>query len=283
MAFLVRLREAARPTEGVRDKLRTLRSPLPRRTRAAIIAAQVRGAWSQRSKYFRVPYQTSTLLLDKHSLDIDVKTIRGILAGTYFHSDFAERVVIDGGAHKGYYAVRALEHGAEAVYSYEPELSNYQALKLTRDMCPQRQHWSIERIALSDADGDAVLNVSGESWAHSLLVPASGGVISTQEIETRRLSSILDDVRDRHPRHPLIVKLNIEGAAGTVLLATRANDWAQVEELWCEFEANDPCSRAEIEEHLSAAGFTPRVETVGKRLARYLRARSTSSVVTAGG
>jgi FkbM family methyltransferase len=219
-----------------------------------------------------VPYGTSTLLLGKQSLDIDVETMRGVLAGEYFDSEFADRVVVDGGAHKGYYAVRALERGAEAVYSYEPELSNYQALNLTRDMSPRRQRWSIERIALSDTEGHALLNVTASSWAHSLLVP-TGPAISTQEVETRRLSSILDHVRDSHPSRPLIVKLNIEGAAGTVLLATRPSDWEQVVELWCEFEANDPCSRTQIEEHLSAADFTP-VETVGQTLARYHRAQA---------
>jgi FkbM family methyltransferase len=226
----------------------------------------VRGAWS--TGYFRVPYGISTLLLGKQSLDIDVETIRGVLAGEYFDSEFADRVVIDGGAHKGYYAMRALERGAEAVYSYEPELSNYQALMITRDMSPRKHRWRIERIALSDAEGHAALHVTASSWAHSLLAPAEGGVIATQEVPTQRLSSILDHVRDGHPGRPLIVKLNIEGAAGTVLLATTPSDWEQVVELWCEFEVNEPYSRAQIDEHLSTANLAP-VETIHQTLVRY--------------
>jgi FkbM family methyltransferase len=147
-------------------------------------------------------------------------------------------------------------------------------------MSPRRQRWSTERIALSDTEGHAVLNVTDSSWAHSLLVPAESGVVGTQEVETRRLSSILDHVRDNHPSRPLIVKLNIEGAAGTVVLATRPSDWEQVVELWCEFEANEPCSRDQIDEHLSAADFTP-VQTVGQTLVRYRRAASTSLVMMA--
>jgi hypothetical protein len=42
--------------------------------------------------------------------------------------------------------------------------------------------------------------------------------------------------------------------------------------MWCEFEANDPCPRDNVEQHLSAIGFTP-VETRGTTLARYQRSR----------
>jgi hypothetical protein len=92
----------------------------------------------------------------------------------------------------------------------------------------------------------------------------------TQKIDTRPLNSILEVVRQVHPTRELIVKLNIEGAAGTVLLATVPGDWDQVVELWCEFEANEPCPPALIEEHLVAAGFTP-VEHVAPTLTRYSR------------
>jgi FkbM family methyltransferase len=271
VTYFERLKAVARSAASLYADLQwTIRSPLSRRTRIAIAVAQIRGGWSQRPKYFQVPFGSSTLLLDQQTLYIDVQTIRGVLAGEYFDSNFAGRVVIDGGAHKGYYAVRALERGAQAVYSYEPEMSNYQALSLTRDMTPRANCWRTERVALSDAEGRVVLNVSDESWAHSLLVPASGDVTSTQEVGTRALSSILDEVREGHPTRELIVKLNIEGAAGTVLLATDPSDWEQVVELWCEFEVNEPCPRERIEEHLSAAGFMP-AEHVGQTLARFHR------------
>lgn len=85
----------------------------------------------------------------------------------------------------------------------------------------------------------AALHVSGESWAHSLLDPASGGDLGTQEVETCTLSAILDTARTNHPSRDIVVTLNVEGFAGTVLLATQRSDWERVVDLWCEFEANE--------------------------------------------
>jgi hypothetical protein len=85
-----RLRGAFRSAQQLRHEVRwTLRTPLPRRTKLAIAAAQIRGTLSRRPKYFRVPYGSSTLLLGNQTLAIDVATIRGVLAGEYFESDFA--------------------------------------------------------------------------------------------------------------------------------------------------------------------------------------------------
>jgi len=247
----------------------TLRAPLPRRTKAAIAAAQLWRPWSKRP-YFRVGYGTSTLLLGRQGLDIDVLTILGVLTGQYFDSDHRGRVIIDGGAHKGYYAVRALERSADAVYSFEPEAANYDAMRLTRELCPLKDRWHIERVALTAAGQDATLNVSAESWAHSLLEPASGGVVGNQTVPARQLPSVLASVRRAHPTSDVIVKLNIEGSAGTVVLSTSPGDWAQVIELWCEFETNEPCPREQIEGHLTAAGFTL-AQTIPPTVVQYLR------------
>ncbi len=95
----------------------------------AIAEAQLRTAYVRRSgrTYFNVPWNGDRLLLRRDSLDIDM-AMREILTGVYFDSDFAGRIVIDGGAHKGYYAVRALHHGAHVVY-----FAGARSLELHRD------------------------------------------------------------------------------------------------------------------------------------------------------
>ncbi len=246
-------------TFGLDGAKRIIRSRLPWRTRLSLLWLKTRLAvgWKPRGKYVRVSLAEFTLLLGRDSLLIDTQSMRGMLIDEYFDAPMRGRVVLDVGAHKGYYSARALLAGALHVYSFEPEELNQCALSMTWSAAPAsvQRRWSVERCALGAADGEAVLNVSAESWSHSLLTPASGGVVGTQVVPVRRLSWALQQARRGHPAALIVVKLNIEGSAGTVLLSTSPDDWIGVTDLWCEFEANEPVALVEIEQHLAEAGL----------------------------
>src|SRR4051794_34727135 len=58
------------------------------------------------------------------TMAIDVVTLDYVVRRVLFDASSAGRVVVDIGAHKGYFGTIALLDGASAVYSYEPEPMN---------------------------------------------------------------------------------------------------------------------------------------------------------------
>ncbi len=80
----------------------------------------------------RLPVRGGAVFLGGRSLPIDLETLLLMYVRGVFDAGYAGRVVLDVGAHKGYYAARALGSGAVAVFCYEPESENFTALDLTR-------------------------------------------------------------------------------------------------------------------------------------------------------
>ena len=54
-----------------------------------------------------------------------------IVVDEAYETDYEGTIVLDIGAHKGYYAAYAVQHGARRVVAYEPESANLEALERT--------------------------------------------------------------------------------------------------------------------------------------------------------
>ena len=52
-----------------------------------------------------------------------------------------------------------------------------------------------------------------------------------------------------------MTKINIEGMGGSVVLCTPVDAWRKVNELWLDFESNDPVPESSIVDHLAQAGL----------------------------
>ena len=76
------------------------------------------------------------------------------------------------------------------------------------------------RLAVGTADGVATLSLSGSSWGHSILAPVGGEVVGTEQVEVVSLASVLEEFTSDAPRPPVIVKVNIEGMAGGLVVGT---------------------------------------------------------------
>jgi len=60
---------------------------------------------------------------------IDWETLKWVLVDEAYPTDYAGAVVLDIGAHKGYFGAFALERGARTVISFEPESRNFELLE----------------------------------------------------------------------------------------------------------------------------------------------------------
>jgi hypothetical protein len=102
----------------VRELLR-LRA-LPVRTRLDGLALYATRSWRRKPVALRL--ERARVYLDPQSLAADWETWRQIFFPKYgiYAGDYYDAVVVDVGAHKGYFAASALRGGARLVLSYEP-------------------------------------------------------------------------------------------------------------------------------------------------------------------
>ena len=114
----------------------------------------------------------------------------------------SERIdlVLDVGANVGQYGMRLRSNGYQGlIVSFEPYLQAYRQLERTASRDPL---WQAHRLAVSDADGEAELNVAGNSFSSSLLpmtarhlesAPRSG-YVDVERVPSARLDSRWDEL-----------------------------------------------------------------------------------------
>ncbi len=253
----------------------TSMAALPRRARAQVRAFQVRCALPvlRRPTYRRISAAPGcTVYVHANTFAIDVVTLDYVWRRDLFPVDLRGRVVLDIGAHKGYFGALALSEGADAVISYEPEPLNHGALVRSTVAHRDQADWVRYRAAVGATAGEVTLSVSTESWSHSIHAPASGTIVRTERVPMVAFADVLAEAAANHPDRPVVLKLNVEGAAGDCLLSVPPAALGRFEVLLVDVEANTPQPVADILGHIGDAGF----ELVGERELVYHFARKDS-------
>ncbi|MDP8910950.1 MAG: FkbM family methyltransferase [Actinomycetota bacterium] len=184
----------------------------------------------------------------------DVGTLYEIFISGDYDTDYRDAVVVDLGAHKGYFGAYALHRGAAAVLSYEPESTNFGYLE--RAAASARSdafEWRVSKTAVGARGGEAELNVSPDSWTHSLL-PRPGRMVDSEQIRVVAMADVLDEARSLGGRR-LIVKMDVEGAECEIVAKTPTESWRGVDELFLELHGFSPCSFAQVANQLQLAGL----------------------------
>ena len=206
-----------------------------------------------------VPIGEGTAWIAGDTDEVDYFTLYGALIDRHFPADVSDTAVLDIGAHKGYYALRCFADGARRVDSYEPASQNLESL---RRSAATMENWNLHAAAVGAEAGTIELHLSPGSWGHSVHVPVGGESVGSEVVEMVSLSSALDNVSAEGL--PVVAKINVEGAAGSMILGTVAQDWSAVRLLWADVEENDPIGLEEISAHLALVGLD-HVERDGHR------------------
>jgi len=191
---------------------------------------------------------------------IDWESFKWAVADDAYPTDYAGAVVLDLGAHKGYYSAHVVARGARVVVSFEPEAANLALLEQAAATYRKRgADWRIRPSAVGAERGEAMLRVMEGSWAHSLHPPDSWAQyeVGTQPVPVEAMADVLDEMRpllDDSSR--LVVKVNTEGEECGIVLGTAPEAWSSVSELFVEMHEWAPCSAAELVAHLAPAGFS---------------------------
>jgi FkbM family methyltransferase len=211
--------------------------------------------------------------LARRTLESDWATFCGVFVPRYcpYATDYDGAVVVDIGAHKGYFGAYALRAGARAVLSYEPERSNFAFLAKTAGSFA-RGSWTVRHAAVGAADGRAMLNVSAESWTHTLLdLPASGKArsVGAEEIDVVGIDAVLGEATDLAEGGRIVVKIDVEGSECELVVAAASSRWSSVSEVFVEAHAFADCTAADMVDAIEPAGLMP----VGGRLGNVVHLR----------
>lgn len=259
------------------------RGELPLRARAKLLMLAPMMLMPTRTKDFRIMLPGGPVYLSRDSLYIDALVLDYLWNGHVFGASCQDRVVLDLGAHKGYFGAWALKQGASFVISCEPESDNFRVLERIRSGNARSDDWEAMCVAVGAHAGEVSLFVSPESWAHSIyeeLVDAAsqtrsapwrdyleaGGVEhSVETVPMITLATVLDRAFENRPGQPVVIKANVEGAAGPILMAATAAELAPVVEVHVDYEAGSPYEIAELLDHLAAAGLGEALKVDEKR------------------
>jgi FkbM family methyltransferase len=213
----------------------------------------------------RLPLSSGgSVWVSRRTLDSDFQTLREMFVPrkNCYGAEYAGAVVVDIGAHKGYYAAFALLMGARCVHSYEPASENYALLeRAAASRRPGSASWQTRNAAVGAKSGSGVLNVSAESWAHSLHagLPRSGPAraMTFEAVEVVSGEDVLTQAVVAAAGGKLIVKIDAEGAECEICLQTDPSVWKAVDDLFVEVHDFAPCDRRTLATHLRNTGLTP--------------------------
>jgi FkbM family methyltransferase len=264
------LRRRLRGLGAVRPLLRRVRRStlIPWIARARMMTALSRvslGLGKKRDVGVRL--RGGPVFLGRRSLSIDVITVLDIWNDEMFPAQCRGRIVLDIGGHKGYFGAWALARGAVGVLSCEPERENFVLLERARRRNGRGSAWVVEKVAVGDRIHDVPLFVSNESWAHSLYEDMVAPV-AVEVVPMRPLAGLIERAQGWWPGLEIVLKVNVEGAAGAVLFPVTSTDLASVVEIHLDHEPGSPYELDDLLRHLAQAGLddVERTGTMGRLL-----------------
>lgn len=249
------------------------RAGLPFGARVGLLRLEVARRRRPRGTY-ALPFGRATVHLSHGDYEVDWKSLAFVAVDDAYVGDYEGAVVVDIGAHKGYFGAYALLRGARAVTSYEPESANFALLERSASSARERGlAWETHRRAVGVVRGEAELHVMGASWGHALHPPErfAAHEVGVERVEVEALADVLVAAVDRARGARVIVKVNVEGEECPMLLGTPDAVWDGVDELYVETHPWAACGAAELAAHLASAGLT-RVESAHPSVLRLRRA-----------
>ena len=200
-----------------------------------------------------------TIFLSDDDFDIDLRSLAFVVVDEPYRTDYVDSVVLDLGAHKGYYGAYAIALGARAVISFEPERANLGLLQRAASSY-RRARWQVRGAAVGATGGTAELHVMGASWGHALHPPDRFAQyeVATQSVRVDALAEVLAEAGAlKLGGARLVVKLNVEGEECDTVLGTPPEAWERVDEVFVETHPWASCTAAELSAHLERAGLRP--------------------------
>lgn len=232
---------------------------VPLAARRDLLRAELRRRLRPKAEY-PVRYGSERVFLTDADYNVDWESLKFVVADEAYAGEYRGAVVLDVGAHKGYYGAYALARGARVVISFEPEQANVELLERSAALARGRgADWRVRASAVGAEEGEAELHVMGASWGHALHPPDEFAKheVGLQRVPVEAMADVLDEARSLAGDGRLVVKVNTEGEECSIVLGTPAAAWEVVDELFVEVHPWASCGASELAAHVAGAGFSP--------------------------
>jgi FkbM family methyltransferase len=124
-------------------------------------------------------------------------------------------VFIDVGANFGWYSCAACVSGAKGVFSYEPNPRLAELIRKTADVNGFSQ-WNFRSYALGDVNGHSRLSYSLSHFGNGSTTSEVG--TSEEWVQVKRFDETADAEMITAAAAPVVMKIDVEGADGRVIL-----------------------------------------------------------------
>lgn len=231
---------------------------VPLRTRWSLLAVALRRRLAPTSVY-EVRLGRARLPVTHDDYPVDWETLKTIVVDGHYELDYSGAVVLDIGSHKGYFGAYALERGAKAVLSFEPEAGNFRFLeRCAAPYLARGVDWRLRSAAVGASAGEAELHVMGASWGHSLGPPEEWAEyeVGLERVQVVAMTDVLAEATGlAGPGSSLVVKINAEGAECAMVLGTPPAAWETVSAMFVATHSWAGCDADELAAHLATAGL----------------------------
>ena len=201
------------------------------KTKLALIWRKTEKKISNIPKVMCLPFRYGFIPYDNK---IDWAIIWEIFFNEAYETNYKEKIVLDAGAHKGYFAAYAIEKGAYAVYAYEPEKENFISLKKTAEThAKKNKQIFIFNEAISFRDEELEFYIGEDSIGHSIK-KSNKKTLRTEKVQARSLKNAIIDILKFNSERQLIVKLDVEGAEFDIIMNTDVETISIIEEIFIE-------------------------------------------------
>ncbi|QQR54792.1 FkbM family methyltransferase [Candidatus Peregrinibacteria bacterium] len=145
----------------------------------------------------------------------------------------AKTVVLDIGAHKGYFTLYVRALNAEVpLWAYEPEEANFSALK--KHLAMNKIHGVVAKnAAVAEHEGTLFLNVSEDSHNHSIVV--APGTCRQKKVSATTLEKIVNKFKKVE-----VLKMDIEGAEFQIFETAPVALFDKLETVFLEYHEYGP-------------------------------------------
>lgn len=206
------------------------------RKRCKFIWLKCKRKFLKDNRHYRFPVGEGFVLLDPlHSPDLG--TFREVFVSGDYFTNYKGSVVVDLGAHKGYFTAYALANGADAVFAFEPEDRNFEALTTTANSFKASScEVFLYKVAVSVVEGEIDFFITQESRSHSIYRRPDRQVFEKKKVPVTCFDYVISKAKTfAGPDRAVIVKMDIEGAEKDILLKTSLNVFLDINEMFVEF------------------------------------------------
>jgi FkbM family methyltransferase len=180
-------------------------------------------------------------------------------------------VVLDIGANIGVFSLYATHKGASKVFSFEPDVKNYNYLDKNILQNNLDKIVKIHNYGLANTSGKRYLKIANIPGGHQMLRDGENISSNDEVITTKTFSDFINENKLKHIDY---VKMDCEGAEGEILRSFEKPHFAMINKFAIEFHDNRSIlAHSQIQELLRAHGFKTSLKWDGKGNYGYIFAR----------